>query len=89
MINVAPVLGNATVVSLANNQYCLRDGDVIWRSITSTSAGGFSISSLVSSCNGSTIYRDATITVLTNNEIRVTGKTASGAELIQTWTRNT
>jgi hypothetical protein len=85
VINVTPVVGNASVVSLSNNTYCLREKDIIWRSITSSGAGGFTISALVSSCNGSTIYRDATVTVITNNEIRVSGKTASGAELLQTF----
>jgi hypothetical protein len=41
----------------------------------------------VNACNGSTVYRPATITVITNDEIRLKGSTVSSAELLQTWKR--
>ncbi|MEP6617384.1 MAG: hypothetical protein ABJA57_12430 [Ginsengibacter sp.] len=86
VVNVLPGLSSATVSSSANNTYCVRQNDVYWKSIKSNN-GGFSLSNLVNACNGSMVYNDAQITVLTNDQVRLTGKTAAGADLVQTWNR--
>jgi hypothetical protein len=50
-------------------------------------AGGFTLSSLVSACNGSTVYHDAMINVASTDKITVTTKTATNSELVQAWER--
>jgi hypothetical protein len=72
---------------LNNNNYCLRDRDVVWRAIKSGDAGVFAVESLVNACSGATVYKQGTITVLTNDEIRLVTQTASSTELVQTWKR--
>jgi hypothetical protein len=86
-ITIVPGVAEATVRTLANNTYCLRERDVIWQSIKSFEGGTFTADLLVNACSGSTVYRPATLTVVTNDEIRIKGSTASSAELLQTWKR--
>ena len=86
-ISVVPVVGNASVKTLANNTYCVRQNDDLWKSVKSNGAGGFTISALVSACNGSTIYKEAVITVVTNDRISVSGTAANNKELVQAWER--
>jgi hypothetical protein len=86
IVSVLPGLNSATVTSAANNTYCVRANDTFWKSIKSNN-GGFLISALVNACNGTMVYTDAQITVLTNDQIRISGKTSTGAELTQTWNR--
>ena len=88
VITVMPGLNTATVTSLSNNNYCLRDNDIIWKDIKSNS-GGFFISNLVTACNSTMMYKNAQITVLSNDQVRVYGKGVTGVDLTQTWNRTT
>ncbi len=87
VVQIVPGFSEATARTLNNNTYCLRDKDVVWRSLKSSGSGVFTIDNLVSACNGTVLYKPATITVLTNDEITIKGSTASSAELVQTWRR--
>jgi len=87
VISVVPGIADATVRTLANNTYCVRDRDVLWRNIKNIEGGSFSLDNLVSACTGNPVYQQATLTVLTNEEIRITSRTNTGTELIQTWRR--
>jgi hypothetical protein len=86
-ITVYPVTGSATFTTLANNTYCARERDALWKDIKSTGSGVFSVNALATACNNSTVYRAATITVISTDQVRLSGQTASGAELLQTWQR--
>lgn len=87
VVQVVPGVADGTARTLSNNTYCLRERDQAWRNIKSNDAGVFAIEMLVNACTGSALYKPATVTVLTNDEIRVKGSTASSAELVQTWKR--
>lgn len=87
IVQVVPGVADGTARTLSNNTYCLRERDQAWRNIKAGDAGVFSIDMLVNACSGSALYKPATVTVLTNEEIRIKGSTASSAELIQTWKR--
>jgi hypothetical protein len=86
-IVVYPVVGNATVKSLSNNTYCVRDNDEFWKSIKKNGSGGFTISALAGACSGSPSYMDGTISVVNNDEIAVSTRTAGNSELVQKWNR--
>jgi hypothetical protein len=86
-VTVVPGIAEASVKTLSNNTYCLRENDVIWKTLKSQEGGTFTTDLLVNACSGTTLYKPAIITVLTNDEIRLKGNTASGAELIQSWKR--
>ncbi len=85
-VTVAPFVSEARITTLAATANCLRENDVLWKTITADNAGGFAISSLVSGCSGLN-YQPANIYVINNNEIRVTGKNANGQEATQLWKR--
>jgi hypothetical protein len=87
VVTVIPGFSDGTARTLNNNTYCLRERDAIWQKIKGREAGVFIMESLVNACNGKTVYQPATVTVLTNDEIRVTTRTAASGELIQTWKR--
>jgi hypothetical protein len=87
VIQVYPLVGNATVKSTANNTYCLRDNDEMWRSIKRSESGGFTISALAGACTGSTSYIDGTVSVVNNDEIVLSTRTGTNSELVQRWTR--
>ena len=87
VVQVIPGFSDGTARTLNNNTYCFREKDVAWRGIKSVGSGTFTIETLVSACNGSVLYKPATLTVLTNDEVRITGSNATSAELIQTWRR--
>jgi len=87
VVTVVPGYSSGTARTLANNTYCLREGDVVWRNLKSGQGGTFSMQSVINSCNGSLAYADGVITVLTNDEIRLTTRSASSTEVIQTWRR--
>ncbi len=89
IITVYPVVGNGSLKTIQNNTYCVKEGDLLWNNVKSNGAGGFSLSSLVSACDGKTVTRDALLTVINNDEVSVTTRTASGSELIQQWKRVT
>ena len=86
-ITVYPVVGNATVKTIGNNIYCVRDGDQLWKSVKSNGSGGFTISNLVTACNGTTTFKEGTIAVVNNDQVTVTTRTATNSELIQAWER--
>ena len=87
VITIVPGFADATVKTISNNTYCARERDVLWKGIKSMQGGTFTTESLVNACQGTTLYQPATITVLTNDEIRLTGHTSASTELIQTWKR--
>lgn len=87
VITVVPGFADASVKTISNNTYCVRERDVLWKGIKSLQGGTFSTDNLVNACQGSALYKPATITVLTTDEIRLTGHTAASTELIQTWKR--
>ena len=89
IVTVTPAIASAYVKTLANNNYCYRVNDDAWKSITSLPAGGFNIGYLAGACNGTTIYKDGQITVLTNSQIRINTKTIGDVNLVQEWTRVT
>ena len=73
---------------VANNTQCFRENDVKWKNIQTDNAGGFTLDNLISNCSsGSLVYQAATIFVINNGEIRVSGKNAAGQDNIQTFTR--
>ncbi len=87
IVSVVPGVADATVRTLANNTYCVRERDVLWRTLKNLQGGSFSLDNLVSACTGNPIYEQATLTVLTNDEIKITSRTNTGIELVQTWRR--
>ena len=89
IVTVAPAIASAFVKTFENNSYCYRTSDEAWRSLSSRPNGGFTIQSLASACNGTTIYKAWEITVLTNDKIRITTKTGTDASLVQEWNRVT
>jgi hypothetical protein len=88
-VTVVPGIAEGTIKTLSNNNYCLRENDVIWKTVKSVEGGTFTTDYLVNACSGSTLYKPATITAITNDEIRIKGSTATDIELIQTWKRVT
>jgi len=86
VVQVFPGISDATVRTLSNNNYCLRERDVIWRNLKSYQGGTFSLDNLVNACNGN-VYYAGTLTAISNDEIRITGKTTNNTELIQTFRR--
>jgi hypothetical protein len=86
-INVLPVVGSASIKSVTNNTYCVREKDDLWTGVKGNGAGGFTINTLVNACNGSTVYKEGTVTVITNDRISVTTRTATNTEMIQSWER--
>ena len=88
-ITVYPIVGNGTLKTIQNNTYCVKEGEAIWKSLKTNAAGGFTLSTLVGACNGTIVYRDANLSVISNDEVSVTTRTAAGSELIQQWKRVT
>ena len=87
MITVLPVIGSGTVKTLANNTYCYREGDEVWKDIKSLPAGGFSLNQLAGACNGTITYKGGTITIENNNLVKINSNTVSGTALVQEWKR--
>lgn len=87
VVTVAPAIASAFVKSLENNSYCYRASDEAWKIVTTKSNGGFTIKLLTSACNGSMVYKDGEITVLTNDLIRINSKNNIEQPLVQEWTR--
>lgn len=86
VVTVTPLLSEGRLTTMTGTGNCFRQNDVLWKSIASDSQGGFTISNLVSGCSGLN-FQPANIYVVNANEIRVTGKNASGQELTQVWQR--
>ncbi len=73
---------------VANNTQCYRENDIKWKNIRTDNAGGFTIDNLMSNCtSGSLVYQLASISVINNNEIRLSGKNAAGQDNSQIWIR--
>ncbi|MFC4261865.1 hypothetical protein ACFOWM_03160 [Ferruginibacter yonginensis] len=88
IVTVTPFLSEGKLVTLLNNTQCYRVNDVKWKNIKSDKAGGYTIENLLSNCSTSTLnYQAATITVVTNDEIRVVGNNVDGVGNTQTWVR--
>ena len=86
VVAVAPLVSEARITSLAGTGNCLRQADIAWKGIAADNAGGFNITNLVSGCSGLN-YQPASIYVINNSEIRLTGKNASGQDATQLWKR--
>ena len=89
VVTIAPGISSAFVKTFENNNYCYRTSDEAWKSLSSRPNGGFTIQSLSSACNGTAVYKTGEITVLTNDQIRITTKTITDANLVQEWNRVT
>ena len=89
VVSIAPAIASAFVKTFENNSYCYRISDEAWKSVSSRQNGGFTIQSLSSACNGTAIYKTGEITILTNDQIRITTKTITDANLVQEWSRVT
>ncbi len=88
VVSVTLFSSEAKLTFLGNNTQCYRENDIKWKNIKSDKAGGYTIDNLLSNCNsGALNYQPATITVISNTEIRVNGKNAAGQDNSQTWSR--
>lgn len=89
VVTVTPIISQGTITSLQNNTQCYRENDVKWKSIKADKAGGsYTIENLLSNCSsGGLNYQPATITVINNTTIKLTGQNAAGQANEQTWTR--
>ena len=87
IVQVIPGVSTGTVRSIGNNNYCLRERDAMWRGLNARTGGGFNLELLVGACNGNTTYKPATVTSISNDEIRITSETTDGKELTQVYRR--
>lgn len=88
VVTVTPFLSQGTITSLQNNTQCYREKDVKWKNIKSDKAGGYTIDNLLSNCtSGALNYQPATITVISNNSVKITGVNAAGQTNEQVWSR--
>ena len=87
VVQVFPAITDATIKTLANNNYCLRERDVAWRNLKSLPGGTFSLETVVNACSGSAVYKPATLTAVNNDEIRIISQTLNNVEMVQTWQR--
>ncbi len=88
IVTVSPLVSEGRLTTLSNNSQCYRQDDIKWKSIKSNNAGGYNISNLLSNCSsGALTYVPAVITVVNNNEIRLTGQNVSGQQAVESWTR--
>ena len=86
VVAVAPLVSEARITNLVGSGNCLRQNDITWKNIAADNSGGFTITNLVSGCNGLN-YQPASIYVINNNEIRITSKNANGQDATQLWKR--
>ena len=88
IVTVTPLLSQGALTYVANNSQCYRENDIKWKNIRSDKAGGYTIDNLLSNCaSGALNYQPAAIYVISNTEIRITGKNAAGQDNTQTWSR--
>ncbi len=88
IVTVTPLISQGTLTYVANNSQCYRENDIKWKNIRSDKAGGYTIDNLLSNCaSGALNYQSAAIYVISNSEIRITGKNAAGQDNTQTWSR--
>ena len=87
-VTVAPFIAQSVITTIENNTQCYRQNDVKWKNIKANSVGGYSIENAASNCTAGTIsYLPANITVVNNNEIKITNKNAAGIDNTELWTR--
>ena len=88
IVIVSPFVSEGRLNYLANNTQCYRENDIKWKNIKSDNNGGYTIDNLISNCSsGSLNYVPANIFVVSNSEIRITGRNAGGQDNTQNWTR--
>ena len=88
VVSVSLFSSEGRLTFVANNTQCYRENDIKWKNIKSDKAGGYTIDNLLSNCSsGALNYKPASITVISNSEIRVTGKNSAGQDNSQTWSR--
>ncbi len=88
VVTITLFSSQAKLTSVTNNTQCYRENDVKWKNIKSDNTGGFTIDNLLSNCTSGTLnYQPATIAVVKNDEIRITGKNVAGQDNTQIWTR--
>jgi hypothetical protein len=88
VVTVTPFISQGTLTTVANNTQCYREKDVRWKTIKTDKTGGYTIENSISNCaTGTLTYVPAAITVVSNNEIKITGKNAAGIDNTETWTR--
>ncbi len=88
VVTVSPFISQGTLSTVANNTQCYREKDLKWKTIKTDKAGGYTIENATSNCTSGTLsYLPASITVVNNNEIKIVGKNAAGADNTETWTR--
>lgn len=87
-VTVAPFINEGKFTALLNNTQCFRENDIKWKNIATNNNGGFLLNNLLSNCNAASLnYQPATITVVSTNEIRLTGRNVNGQDNSQTWKR--
>jgi hypothetical protein len=84
VVTVSPFISQGTLTTVANNTQCYREKDVKWKTVKTDKSGGYTIEN---STSGTLSYLPASITVVNNNEIKIVGKNAAGADNTETWTR--
>lgn len=88
VVTVTLFSSQAKLTYVSNNTQCYRENDIKWRNIKSDKTGGFDIDNLLSNCSsGALNYQPASVSVVSNDEIRITGKNVTGQDNTQTWTR--
>lgn len=88
VVTVSPFNSEGVLTTVINNSQCYRQKDIKWKNIKSVKTGGFTLDNMLSNCtSGSLLYELATITVISNKEIKLAGKNAAGQDNVQTWTR--
>jgi hypothetical protein len=88
VVTVTLFSSQAKLTYVSNNTQCYRENDIKWRNIKSDKTGGFDIDNLLSNCSsGALNYQPASVSVDSNDEIRITGKNVTGQDNTQTWTR--
>jgi len=88
IVTVSPFVSQGKITTLANSSECLREGDIKWKGITSDNSNGYTIEDLQNSCNSSSLkYTPAKITVVNNDEIKITGTTFLNISNVEIWDR--
>jgi hypothetical protein len=87
-VSVAPFIAQGILSSVVNNTQCYRQNDIKWKNVKTDKAGGYTIENSISNCTTGTLsYLPATIMVVSNNEIKIAGKSAAGIDNVEIWTR--
>ena len=88
VVTVSILSSEGKITTLQNNTQCYREGDVKWKNIKTDNAHGYTIDNMMSNCtSGGLSYQPAAIMVISNNEIRISGKNVAGQDNVQEWIR--